>query len=180
MILINTSNNKKLDELKRLFKTYNIEVKATTIDIQEIDSDPLSVVLHKVSQVNDNILVEDVSLEIENSDIGVNIKWSLDKLESLKGRRAKFIIMLARRQGNEAIVYKGEVSGEIVERKGNNDFGFDAYFKPLGSIKTLAESKEDCYNARAIAVKSYVENNVFYKGTIITNWAGSWQEKKLI
>jgi XTP/dITP diphosphohydrolase len=112
IFLINTSNRQKLHELKVLFNKYGIEVNASNIDIKEIDADPLIVILHKASQLDDNIIVEDVSLEVESSNIGVNIRWRLDKLKELKGYKAKFIVMLAVKQGNKVKIYKGEVAGE--------------------------------------------------------------------
>lgn len=172
---INTSNLGKFEEFKRLFAKYGCALTATHIDLKEIDSDPVSVVVHKASQIGENIIVDDTSLEIEEESVGVNIRWLLDHLPNYIGRKARWTVLLAYRQNQEVFVYKGSISGTIVRPRGTSGFGFDPTFLPEGSDKTLAESKPDQFSARAVAVEALINGNVCAKRSVISKWDGPWQ-----
>lgn len=173
---LNTSNPGKFEEFKLLFAKYESTLEATRIDLKEIDADPITVVAHKASQLGENILVEDTSLDIEGASIGVNIRWLLDHLTEYAGRNAEWTVLLALRQDNQIYIYKGSISGTIVSPRGIAGFGFDPVFLPNGSTKTLAESKPDLFNARAKAVASLLQGNVLIKHPVIENWEGPWQK----
>ena len=52
------------------------------------------------------------------------------------------------------IVFEGKVNGHIVEPRGQNGFGYDSIFKPIGSMKTNAEmtmNEKEEYNPRTRA-----------------------------
>lgn len=172
---LNTSNKGKLDEFKQLFAKHGAELEATQVDLKEIDADHVTVVTHKASQLGDNIIVEDTSLEVEGADIGTNIRWLLDHLNNYIGHKAVWTVLLALRQGNEILIYKATVAGKIVASKGSAGFGFDPVFQPDGSSQTLAESKPEKFNARAKAVTALLEGSPWLTQPILKDWNGPWQ-----
>ena len=173
---LNTSNQGKLKEFEQLFNKYGCSLTSTHIDLDEIDADPLSVVVHKASQIEDDILIEDTSLDIEDAEIGVNIRWLLDHLSNFTGKRATWRVLLAYKNGDQVFVYQGIVHGSIVPARGTNGFGFDPFFLPDGSDETLAENKPDSVNARALAVEALIENQPISIQPVMTSWDGPWQK----
>jgi len=171
---LNTSNLSKFEEFKLLFAKYGCELETTHVDLKEIDSDPIQVIVHKASQM-ENVLVEDTSLDIEGASVGINIRWLLDHLSEYESRKAEWTVLLAYAQGTQVYVYKGTVSGTIVLSKEVAGFGFDPVFLPSGAIKTLAESKPDGVNARAKAVEALIKDDIFIKQKMLKDWNGPWQ-----
>ncbi len=172
---LNTSNCNKHEEFKRLFASYGQELEATHIDLPEIASDHASVVAHKASQLGEGILVEDTSLEIEGAAVGIQVRWLLDHLPNYIGSKAHWIVLLAYHQNHQVFIYRGAVSGTIVEAEGVSGFGFDPVFLPNGASLTLAQSKPDSHNARAKAVKALIEKEVWAVYPTIERWEGPWQ-----
>lgn len=173
---LNTSNLGKFEEFKRLFAQYGQILETSHFDLKEIDADPIKVIAHKASQLEENIIVEDTSLDIEGASIGINIRWLLDHLTEYAGRKAEWTVLLAFRERDQILIYKGSVSGTIVLPKGTKGFGFDPVFLPIGSKETLAESKPDAVNARAKAVYALLEGSVWTKHPMIQKWEGPWQK----
>ena len=60
--ILNTSNQGKRSEFQRLFAQHGLSLTTQQIDLKEIDSDPVTVVVHKASQLEEEVLVEDTSL----------------------------------------------------------------------------------------------------------------------
>lgn len=174
---INTSNPGKLAEFQRLFAKHDVTLTSTQRDLDEIDSDPVTVVAHKASQLGEFILVEDTSLDVEGASVGINVRWLLDHLNEYIGRKATWTVLLAYRQGDQICVYRGVVNGTIVPSSGTEGFGFDPFFLPEGSQQTLAEAKPDSVNARALAVDALINNNLFIRTPAIYNWDGPWQKE---
>lgn len=131
---------------------------------------------HKASQLEELILIEDTSLDIEDASVGINVRWLVDHLEEYIGRKAIWTVLLAYRINNDIFIYKGEVEGLIVPPRGNQGFGFDPVFLPNNSDQTLAESKPDEVNARALAVDALVRKELFATVKAIYDWDGPWQE----
>jgi XTP/dITP diphosphohydrolase len=174
---LNTSNPGKFEEFKRLFEESGYTLEGTAVDLPEIDADHLTIVVNKASQLEEDIIVEDTSLEVEGAEFGTNIRWLLDHLQEYTGRKALWVVLLAVRQGNEILIYKGTVLGTIVNPKGTSGFGFDPFFLPEGATQTLAESKPDHFNARAQAVQALVTGNIWAKRPVMKQWKGPWQKK---
>ncbi len=172
---INTSNPGKLEEFARLFQKYGESLEATDSDLPEIDADPLTVIVHKASQVPEGVVVEDTSLDVEGVSLGVNIRWLLDHLEECAGHAASWNVYLAYRKGKSVRVYQGQMGGVIVPSRGKGGFGFDPYFLPNGKKRTLAEDKPDEINARALAVEALLKDHLFAEEEMIINWEGEWQ-----
>ena len=173
---LNTSNPGKFKEFERLFAQYGSDLEPTHFDITEIEASPITVVAHKASQLGENILVEDTSLDIESASVGIHIRWLMDHLSDHVGRRAEWTGLLAFRQGDKVLIYKGSILGKIVEPRGTSGFGFDAVFLPNGATKTLAESKPDHCNARAQAVEALMKGAIWTQHPVIEKWEGPWQK----
>lgn len=173
---LNTSNLGKFEEFKLLFAKWDISIEISHFDLKEIDSDSIRVIAHKASQLGEDILVDDTSLEIAGASVGVHVRWLLDHLPEYADCKANWITLLGYHKGNEVLIYKGSVFGTIVEPRGTNGFGFDSVFLPEGSTMTLAQSKPDKYNARAKAVEALIKGNIFARHPIIKKWEGPWQQ----
>jgi len=174
-VKINTANSDKLKEYRCLFAQYGFGLETSQVDLNEIDADPLSVIVHKASQVDERVLVEDTSLDLEGAKFGVNIRWLINALSSHVGAKAIWSVYLAYRSGKKVYVFKGVVPGIIVPAKVHKGFGFDPYFLPNGCKKTLSEDKPDSVNARALAVKAFVNDTPFAIKPVIDEWGGAWQ-----
>ena len=174
---LNTSNLGKFEEFKHIFSRFGITLEASHKDLREIDSDPIHVVAHKATQLGEDIIVDDTSLEIEGASVGINIRWLLNHLAEFVGRQATWIVLLAYCHDKQIFIYRGSVSGTIAMPRGANGFGFDPVFLPNGSNETLAESKPDVANARFKAVEALMENKIWVKHPIIEQWNGLWQKE---
>jgi len=172
---LNTSNKGKLQEFQRLFSKHGAHLNASDIDLKEIKADPMTVVVHKASQVGESVLVEDTSLDIEGAEVGIDVRWLLHHLEEYAGRRAHWRVLLAYREGDWVYVYEGKIDGTIVPHRGKEGFGFDPVFLPDGSEYTLAQEKLDEVNARAKAVDSLFMDKPIAKFPPIKDWKGEWQ-----
>lgn len=173
---INTSNPHKLAEFREFFGRYGAELASSNIDLKEIDAPPISVIAHKASQVEELTLVEDTILEVENADVGVNVRWLLSHLDNYIGHNAAWITLLAYRQGNKVKIYQGCVHGTIVAPQGEKGFGFDKHFLPQGSSSTLAQAKPDHVNARGFAVEALLKDQLWQTVAPIYDWQGPWQK----
>ena len=176
--ILNTCNGGKAQEFIRLFSLHGISLTIHKQDLEEIDADPFTVVAHKASQLDENILVEDTSLDVEGRTVGIHIKWLLDHLSTCVGLRATWRTLLAYKRNAVIHIFEGVVHGTIVRQRGKGGFGFDPFFLPEGSHKTLAESKPDNVNARARAVEALVKEKPLTTRPCITDWHGPWQQKE--
>lgn len=172
---LNTSNSGKLHEFQRLFAKHGIALKASQVDLKEIKADPITVVIQKASQVEECVIVDDSSLDIEGATVGIDVKWVLHHLHEFSGRKARWRVLLAYRDKHWVYVFEGVVEGHIVEPRGKDGFGFDPVFLPIGSKLTLAEEKPDAVNARAKAVDALIGKTYIAKKHPIFNWEGEWQ-----
>jgi XTP/dITP diphosphohydrolase len=173
--MLNTSNPGKMKEFQRLFANHGIALTTSQVDLEEIDADPLTVVVHKASQLKEGILVEDTSLEIEEESVGVHIRWLLQHLGKYVGKKAVWRVLLACQKHGQVHVYEGKIQGTIVQPRGEGGFGFDPFFLPDNSTFTLAESKPDSVNARAKVVEALLRENVVAILPPLKDWNGSWQ-----
>lgn len=174
VIYVNTSNPGKMEEYKEYFSPKTVEFK--TEDLTEPQADPLTIIQYKASCFQE-VLVDDVALDIDGVDIGVNIRWFLDQLHSSKylGRSCIFSCLLAVRIENEIRVYKGSVQGTLVEPRGDG-FGFGPYFLPDGADKTLGEFMDPRFNARYIAIENFKMGKIYKILPILEKWDGDIQK----
>ncbi len=168
-----SSNEGKVAEYRRLGLT---NVKILNCDLPEPNADPIRVIRSKVAQVGANVLVDDVSLDVEGEDVGVNIRWLLQDLPKYLGKHATFNVH-AGYQGSDGMVkiFTGFVDGTIVAPRGSG-FGFDPYFLPDGASKTLGESKPDEHNPRAHVVRNILTGRPAKTFRESLVWDGPWQK----
>lgn len=95
-----------------------------------------------------------------HGDDQANIEKLLGDLRKIPSeqRSAKFVCVIALALANgESEVVRGELSGEIrFEPSGNNGFGYDPIFQPLGHQRTLAEmepEEKDSISHRGFALR---------------------------
>lgn len=182
VIRINTSNPGKKSEFTKFALRIGARVDFSDNDLDEIDADPLFVIAHKASRFSghEQVVVDDTSLFVDGSEIGVNVRWRLESLKELIGRKAVWIAHIAYRQGNQVMIFRGEVKGTIVfprEAPNGTGFGFDSVFLPEGAIQTLGEAKPDEFNARAIAFQKFLNQEVDVVHPVIEEWSGPWQSR---
>lgn len=173
VIAINTSNPGKLAEYKEYLGEDNVI--AQSIDLPEPKADPLTIIQYKASQF-DRVLVDDVSLDIEGMDVGVNIRWVLKELDSpaFWGRRCVYTCLIAMHESDEVKIYRGSVPGVLVAPRGDC-FGFGRYFLPDGTDLTLGEFMDPRYNARYLAVEEFKYDRPFVIMPKLKDWPGEFQ-----
>ncbi len=115
------------------------------------------------------LIVEDVSLgfdELGNFP-GPYVRWLLEAAGgtglavmayALRNRTARAQCCVAYWNGLEGKMFRGECAGEIlVEPRGDQKFGWDAWFQPQGSDKTFAEMTDAEKDAVSHRGKAYRE-----------------------
>lgn len=176
VIHVNTSNAGKMEEYKTYFSPKTVI--AWTEDLIEPNADPLTIIQYKASCFQ-GVLVDDVALDIDGVDVGVNVRWFLNDLNSSKylGRSCVFSCLLAVRIEDKVRIYKGEVKGKLVEPRGEG-FGFGPYFLSEGSDKTLGEFMDPRFNARYIAIENFKEDRLYTILPVLEEWNGEVQTQK--
>ena len=157
-----TSNADKVREASKILDCKLEQV--STLIIDEIQTHDMNKIIeHKAQEAYKElkcpVLVEDSGLIFNawNGLPGALVKWFeisvgcdglLKMLESFKNREALATSMAAVFNGQEMIVAKGEVKGEIADSlRGENGFGWDVIFIPNGYKMTYAEMSFDEKNA---------------------------------
>lgn len=176
-----TSNQRKLAEFARFGMPLRAEAGA---DLPEVDGTKAEVVLHKAIAAGEGRVVEDTSLDVDGVDIGANVRWRLDAIGDLAGRRAVWAVYLGMNTGSAVETYVGEVAGTIVRPDSvpEGAFGFDPYFAPDGAGGlTLAElearGEKDRHSARRLAVEALLDRRPVGKVLVadVRPWSGGWQ-----
>ena len=147
-ILIATSNQGKVEEIKQILKEYEIislkEIKCE-IEIEEDGKTFEENAIKKACQTYEKVkipcIADDSGIEIEKLN-----GWPGVKTANIVGkkRKAKHITCIAYCDENSIKVVRGEQEGYIATSpKGENGFGFDEIFE-LEDGRTMAEiSKEE-------------------------------------
>lgn len=164
-----TGSKYKFEEVQALIpdiKQLDIELP----EIQEINAQKIvSAKLQEAfSHHNGEFIVEDTSLHLDclNGLPGPLIKWfvktlgnkGLYKITEKMGNGkavAKTIVGFAKDK-KHIYFFTGEVKGSIVSPRGNNKFGWNNIFKPVGFNKTFAQMPQEEKNLismRGLAIK---------------------------
>jgi non-canonical purine NTP pyrophosphatase (RdgB/HAM1 family) len=152
LILVSGNRNKGI-EAERILGATLLQVSISLPEIQAASVEDISRYKLEVARTKGyaRLIVEDVSLgfdELGNFP-GPYVRWLLEAAGgkglgaiayALLNRSAKAQCCVAYWNGSESKIFLGECGGEVlVEPRGEQKFGWDAWFKPHGSTKTFAE-----------------------------------------
>jgi len=97
----------------------------------------------------------------ENCSYEDNVNKTLEELNGLENRKARFKTVIALNINNETHLFEGVIDGFITNQpSGKSGFGYDPIFTPKGYSQTFAEMPIELKNKishRAIAVKKLVK-----------------------
>ena len=178
-VSVNTSNPIKMAHFTIALEGH--ELNFGTIDLTEIDADPIAVAVHKASQFYEDsssvTIVEDTSLHVDGVNIGANVRWLIDELPKLKGRHALWEVALAYEYENKVYVFVGQLHGTIVQPSGiPTEPGFGPYFLPNGAHQTLSQlGYNPIWSARAKAAQLLKDGKATGIYEPILSWDGPWQ-----
>jgi len=172
-MILSSSNVNKIKEYKSYIP--NLEV-IQGKDLPEVKSDSKTVIIYKSFDMGPSFLVEDTILEVNGKEV-VDIRWKINELK--EGDKALWITRIAYNNGDSIVVYKGVIEGVITKNKIVKGFGFDPYFIPKGSKKTLTELEDEKqkYSARYLAIKNLLNKNIEFQVKVadISPWKGDYQ-----
>lgn len=152
LILVSTNPNKGI-EAERILGMPLLRVSLPLPEIQAASVEEISRYKLEAARTKGyaKLIVEDVSLgfdELGNFP-GPYVKWLLEAAGgkglaamayALNNRSALAQCCVAYWDGSEGKLFTGECRGEVlVQPRGEQSFGWDAWFKPEGSDKTFAE-----------------------------------------
>lgn len=174
-----TSNKQKIDEYNR----FGLGIEAIKgDDIPEVDADILTVALYKTLEAPKDCIVEDTSLDVDGEDIGVNIRWLVDKLKDSSGKKASWNVVIGIHDGEYVKLFSASVEGIIDYSKNNtNAIGFDGMFIPDCSDLSLYELEligaKDSFSPRKMVVEKFLKDDftAIYKIKNVPKWKGKWQ-----
>lgn len=152
-ITLVTGNPNKLRELQALAPK-DLHISSKSIDLPEIQSlEVREIIEDKVKRafehVGGPVVVEDVSAGLDDlgglpgpfykffrEKLGDEILVTLARVSSPK---ITVRCMAAYYDGERLLIGEGVLQGMVVERRGENGFGFDPFIVPLGETRTIAE-----------------------------------------
>lgn len=174
LVLI-TSNMGKLREVQSILGESAV-IRNMPLDLPELQGSTARAIsiekaIEAFRRVGVPVLVEDTSLSFEalGGLPGPYIKWFLESvgvaglhtmLKGFENYRASAICLFVFTDGLDSKncqVFEGRVEGTIVPPRGDNGFGWDKIFQPIGSTKTFAEMSSEEKNAishRKLALNS--------------------------
>lgn len=174
LILVSSNPNKGI-EAERILGVPLLRVSLVLPEIQAATVE--EVTRHKLDAARNKgyhrIIVEDVSLgfdELGNFP-GPFVRWLLEAAGgrglaviayALRNRSARAQCCVAYWNGVEGKLFQGETTGDIlVDARGEQKFGWDAWFQPHGSNKTFAEmtdAEKDAVSHRGKAYRKLADH----------------------
>ncbi len=171
-IVFATNNANKLREIREIagdkFDIVSLAEIGCHEDIPETADTIAGNALQKARYVSEkygvDCFADDTGLEVEAlggapgvhtaryaSDSGhdseANMRLLLHNLEGVANRNARFVTYIALIAGGEEKLVEGECKGTIVDsRRGNEGFGYDPVFQPLGFDITFAQMTSEDKN----------------------------------
>lgn len=176
-----TSNKDKLDEYTAM-KIEGLSIRPG-VDLDEVDADSKTVITYKAISAGKDLMVEDTSLFVEGADIGTNIRWNMNILDSLVGKKAVFEVWIGVNLGKAVALYKGRIEGSICKAPAveGRIFGFDNNFIPKYETRTLHQlanaGLKDKYSARRVAIYNMVgeAHEEIIRIEDVPTWTGKYQ-----
>jgi non-canonical purine NTP pyrophosphatase (RdgB/HAM1 family) len=174
LILVSTNPNKGI-EAERILGAPVLRVSISLPEIQAATVEEITRYKLEVAKTKgyQRLIVEDVSLgfdELGNFP-GPYVRWLLEAAGgkglaaiayALNNRAARAQCCVGYWNGRDAHMFVGEITGEIlVQPRGERHFGWDAWFKPVGSDKTFAEltaEEKDQVSHRGRAYRKLAEH----------------------
>lgn len=168
LILVSSNPNKGI-EAERILGVPLLRVALSLPEIQAATVEEITRYKLEIARTKGygRLIVEDVSLgfdELGNFP-GPYVRWLLEAAGgkglaavayALNNRAAKAVCCVAYWNGSEGKVFCGETEGEIlVQPRGDQKFGWDAWFQPRGSKKTFAEMTPEEKDAVSHRGKAY-------------------------
>lgn len=184
-MIVATNNNGKINEIKAIFRDYEVfslSDKNIKIEVNEDGNTFEENAVKKAKEVyeisKEPVLADDsgICIDILNGwpgvythrFVGENVSDAernqaiIEKMKnySERERNASVVCEIAYYDGENLMVERGEIKGKISEsRRGKNGFGFDEIFE-LNDGRTLAElspEEKNCISARKIALEKLRE-----------------------
>ena len=172
-----TSNEHKLQDFHR--SGLNIPIQRGD-DLPEVLADHKTVAVYKALMAGEGAIVEDTILFVDGKEV-VNIRFVLGTaLGNGEILPAKWVSTLAHNDGENLVMFRGEVDGTIRYNPEAVGFGFDPHFIPNGETQTLTEMgevKKDKHSARMKAIQKLKDGECDEVVSIldIQVWDGGWQ-----
>lgn len=93
-----------------------------------------------------------------------NMDLVLSELKGVENRKASFVTVLALIYEGKCYEFEGRIWGEIAkEKRGDNGFGYDPIFIPLGQTLTFAEMEEEAKNAISHRARALAKLKAFFE-----------------
>ncbi|HVZ12385.1 MAG TPA: non-canonical purine NTP pyrophosphatase [Patescibacteria group bacterium] len=150
-IYLSTTNKGKLKEFSEIL---DLPLVAVNIDVDEVQSMDLEYVSRKKAEaafekVKKPVIVDDVGVYFEawNGFPGPFIKFlnesvgydGISRMLDSVSKKMRAVDAISYHDGKKIHTFIGEFNGTIVERRGENGFGFDPIVMPDGYSMTFAE-----------------------------------------
>ncbi len=173
LILVSSNPNKGI-EAERILGVPLLRVSIVLPEIQAATVEDITRYKLETARTKGygRLIVEDVSLgfdELGNFP-GPYVRWLLEAAGgkglaaiayALNNRAAKAQCCVGYWDGTDAQIFHGETAGEVlVQARGEQKFGWDAWFQPRGSSKTFAEmtaGEKDAVSHRGKAYRKLAE-----------------------
>lgn len=170
-----SSNMNKVKEVQSILGTdFPWDFKYQSMDLFELQGNPVEISTEKCKQAIDHcdgpVIVEDTSLCFNalNGLPGPYVKWFYESIgnqglyKMLDGYEdktcyAQCILSFSLGKGHDIKVFVGASDGVVVEPKGENNFGWDSIFQPVGYHKTFAEMERSEKNKISHRYKAFRE-----------------------
>lgn len=188
-LILGSSNPEKIQE----YNDFGLNLKTKKIqDLREVEGTELEVILHKVLELNeDNVIVEDTSLQVENADIGVNARWFLEELKNnpiYNHRKATWTVFIGFKSQNKIYIFNADLHGVICQSPNQEvkqkSFGFDSFFIPDGCNESLFQLREkglkSLYSPRKKVIENLINQKIYHsiQADQIPKWVGKYQMDK--
>ncbi|MEN9729402.1 MAG: hypothetical protein RLZ91_519 [Bacteroidota bacterium] len=188
-----TQNQHKIEEIKDLlgdlFDIHTVFELGLTEEIPETGNTLQENSMQKARYIASNFhvtcLADDSGLEVnalggrpgvysaryagEPKDDAANVQKLLMELQGASDRSARFVTVLTFHHEGKYFTFEGEIQGEIVPvPQGQNGFGYDPVFQPIGydctfAEMTMGEKNQLAHRARAMQkFKSFVDETGFF------------------